>query len=205
MFANKILKVLHKDDNFVQSYELGLTVRMVSPFVKACQKFTGQKSLSTYIKAKKCFVEPKELQVGFDPETGKADSVQYIPIFETLKILLNKSDIFAYHIAQQNSVTANFSLSSDDTLKSFQNGKVFYENRLLNSNKKTVELILYHDDFNVVNPLGNKTVKYKTSTFYFVLSRRPSKFRSKLSDINLVLLASHKLSQYMFIKKFYNQ
>ena len=52
MFANKILKVLHKDENFVQSYELRMTVHMVSRFVKACQKFTGQKSLSTYIKAK---------------------------------------------------------------------------------------------------------------------------------------------------------
>ena len=40
----------------------------------------------TYIKAKQCFGERKELQVGFNPLTGKVDSVQYIPIFETLKI-----------------------------------------------------------------------------------------------------------------------
>ena len=98
MFANKILKVLHKDENFVQSYESRMTVHMVSPFVKACRKFTGQESLSTYIKAKKCFVEPKELQVGSNPEAGKADSVQYIPIFETLKILLSKEHIVIYHI-----------------------------------------------------------------------------------------------------------
>ena len=78
-------------------------------------------------------------------------------------------------------------------MRSFQNGKAFYENRLLNSNKKTVELILYHDDFNVVNPLGNKTVKYKTSAFYFVLGKPPSKFRSRLSDINLALLASAQI------------
>ena len=52
MFANKILNVLHKDENFVQSYELRMTAHMVSPFVEACQKFTGHKSLSMYIKAK---------------------------------------------------------------------------------------------------------------------------------------------------------
>ena len=52
MFANKILNVLHKDENFIQSYELRMTAHIVSPFVEACQKFTGQKSLSTYIKAK---------------------------------------------------------------------------------------------------------------------------------------------------------
>ena len=47
MFANKILNVLHKDENFVQGYELRMTVYMVSPFVKAFQKFTGQKSFET--------------------------------------------------------------------------------------------------------------------------------------------------------------
>ena len=54
MFANNMLNVLHKDGNFVQSYELRMTLHMVSPFVKACHTFTGQTSLSTYIKASKC-------------------------------------------------------------------------------------------------------------------------------------------------------
>ena len=59
MFANKILSVLHKDENFIQSYELRMTVHMVSPFGEACQKLTGQKSLSTYRKAKKCLWNQK--------------------------------------------------------------------------------------------------------------------------------------------------
>ena len=59
--------MLHKDENFVQSYELRMAVHILSPCVKACQKFTGQKSLSTYIKPKTYFVEPKELQVGCNP------------------------------------------------------------------------------------------------------------------------------------------
>ena len=64
-----------------------------------------------------------------------------------------------------------------------------------------MEFILYHDDFNVVIPLGNKTVKYKTLSFYFVLGKLPSKFRSKLSNINLVLLASAQIvSRYGYQK-----
>ena len=60
-----------------------------------------------------------------------------------------------------------------------------------------MELILY--DFNVVSPLGNKTVKYKT--FYFVFGKLPSKFKSKLSEINLVFLASaHIISGYGYQK-----
>ena len=81
-------------------------------------------------------MEPKELQVGFDPETGKADFVQYIPRFGTLKILISTEDIFLYHIEQQNSVTSNFNLSSDKTLRSFHNGNAFYQNRRLDSSKK---------------------------------------------------------------------
>ena len=52
---------------------------------------------------------PKELQVGFNLLTGKADSVQCITILETLIILLSKEDIFvmtlvlpvvlSYHVA----------------------------------------------------------------------------------------------------------
>ena len=54
---------------------------------------------------------------------------------------------------------------------------------------------------NVVNPLGNKTVKYKTAAFCFVLGKLPSKFRSKLSDINLVLLAYAQIvSKYGYLK-----
>ena len=39
---------------------------------------------------------------------------------------------------------------------------------------KKLEIILYHDDFNVVNPLRNKTGKYKVSAFYFVLGNLPA-------------------------------
>ena len=39
-------------------------------------------------------METKALEVGFNIYAGKADTIQYILIFETLKILLSKEDIF---------------------------------------------------------------------------------------------------------------
>ena len=59
MFANKILSEQHKDKNFVQIYELRMNCHIKRQFLEAFQKFTDQKSLSTYIKSNKCFVEPK--------------------------------------------------------------------------------------------------------------------------------------------------
>ena len=56
-----------------------------------------------------------------------------------------------------------------------------------------LELCIYHDDFSIVNALGNNTDKHKISAFYFVLGNFPSKFRSRLSDTHLILLSPASL------------
>ena len=48
---------------------------------------------------------------------------------------------------------------------------------------------MYHDNFNIVNPLGNKTEKYKISAFYFVIGNFSAKFKSRLEDIHLAVLS----------------
>ena len=55
------------------------------------------------------------------------------------------------------------------------------------------ELCIYHDDFSIVNPLGNKTYKHKILAFHFVLGNFPSNFRSRLSDIHPILLSPASL------------
>ena len=81
----------------------------------------------------------------------------------------------------------------DNVLKTYYDGSAFKSNSLLNSEKKTLEIVLYHDDFGIVNPLGNKTVKYKTSGFYFVLGNFPPEYRSCQKDIHLRIMCSSKL------------
>ena len=56
-----------------------------------------------------------------------------------------------------------------------------------------LEKSLHHDDFNVVNPFGNKNSKYKVSTFYFVLGNLPAKYKSRLTEIHLVDLTQAKV------------
>ena len=73
-------------------------------------------------------------------------------------------------------------------IRSYNDGEIWRENALFISYEPSLQLILHHDDFNVVNPLGNKVVKYKSSAFYFVLGNIPSKLRSRLRDINLVMI-----------------
>ena len=71
------------------------------------------------------------------------------------------------------------------------------EYALFTCDEPSLHLILYHDDFNVGNPLGNEVVKYKSSAFYFVLGNIPSKLRSRLCDKNLVMIfAATLISKY---------
>ena len=56
-----------------------------------------------------------------------------------------------------------------------------------------MEIVLYHDDFVIVNPLGNKTVKYKTLGFNFVLGNLPPQYRYRQKDMHLAIMCSSKL------------
>ena len=51
---------------------------------------------------------------------------------------------------------------------------MFKNNNLFSTLQNHLEIILYHDDFGTVNPLGNKVSKYKISAFYFLIGNIPS-------------------------------
>ena len=130
---------------------------------------------------KKEFTEPQELIIGFDLDTGKNDTVQYVPILRTLRLLLSHKDVLG-------EVYKGTTEHTEGVTKSYKDGEMWGENALFTSDELSLQLILYHDDFKVVSPLGNKVVKYKSSAFYFVLGNIPSKLRSRLCDINSVMI-----------------
>ena len=128
----------------------------------------------------------------------KADTIQYIPLYKTLNVLLSHEDALS-EVLKSQEVTEH-----DNVLRACHDGSAFKSNSLLNSEKKTLEIVLYHDNFGIVNPMGNKTVKYKTSGCYFVLGNLPPQYRSRQKDIHLAIMCSSKLIQSMGIKRFYD-
>ena len=59
---------------------------------------------------------------------------------------------------------------------------------------------MYHDDFGIVNLLGNQMVKYKTE-FYFVLGNLPPRYRSLQKDVYLAIMCSSMLiSKYGYLE-----
>ena len=67
-------------------------------------------------------------------------------------------------------------------------GKFFRNNELFSNTFHAIQIILYHDNFQVSNLLENKIKKLKTSTFYFVFGSISAKYGPRLKDIQLALL-----------------
>ncbi len=168
------------NQNFQIDHETKMVLKCESEYAIAFAKFKGAKALSQFTENKPEYVEPTEIVLGKNKKGGN-DSYQYVPILSTLSVLLKHEDLFA-------EVVANSQTVSDGTLRDFKDGSVFKEHPLFNNEPLALQIILYHDDFNTVNPLGNKTNKHKTSAIYFVLGNLPALFRSRLSDINLLFL-----------------
>ena len=66
-----------------------------SPFAQAFDKFAGKKKLDKYIMAQNVYVKPQEISIGFDNMKSKGNSIQYVPIFEALNVILQHEDVLA--------------------------------------------------------------------------------------------------------------
>ena len=195
-----LIKSLRKDigdaappSDIVFSYETNAIISSQSPFSKACSKFSSEKPLSEYVKRCDSFIEPQELRLAFNAEMQKVDTIQYIHLYKTMNVLFSHEDAIG-EVLKLQEVTGN-----DNVLRLYHDGYAFRPNSLLNSEKKTLEIVLYHDDFGIANTLGNKTVTHETSGFYFVLGNLPPQYRSRQKDIHLAIMCSSKLiSKYAY-------
>ena len=141
-----------------------------SPFTSPCEKFSKEKALSNYIKQKNSFIEPAEITLGIDPTTNKADTIQYVPILKTITRALQHEDVISHCLNSE--VPRN-----DGRIGTYYDSENFKQNKLFNSPEFSIEIILYHDDFNVVNPLGNKvSISF---LFYYWQCSKPVLLKAK--------------------------
>ena len=79
---------LKRNGNFPLSYEPDMIMSGKSPFAQAFDKFAGKKKLDQCIMTQNFYVKPQDIRNGFDSVKKKGDSIQYVPIFETLNVIL---------------------------------------------------------------------------------------------------------------------
>lgn len=55
----------------------------------------------------------------------------------------------------------------------------------------TLEIIVYHDEAEICNPIGSKVKKHKVVFFYYTFGNLAEIYRSKLESISLLAIALH--------------
>ncbi|XP_044585983.1 uncharacterized protein LOC123266021 [Cotesia glomerata] len=161
-------------------------------------KFTPDKTfntvddnLGTFYKRKKfCeknfpYVSPIQIPVN-NSSSKKKQFFHYVPLKETIKQLYDNKSLshnLVFDIPKYNS----------KILKDFTDGSVFKNNPFFKDNPNAVQLILYQDSFEIVNPIGSAKSKYKILAVYFSKGNYPDKIRSHVNSMYLVALCKEKL------------
>ena len=157
---------------------------------------------SKFITSKWETVEPVELVIGsrFDSRLNKntgtydqvvvRDKFMYVPILSTLK------SIFKSEHAREMLKSPNI---SDSKLRDICDGSFFNTHPLFSSERHTIQIQMFYDDFEVANPLGSKKGVHKMGGIYFTLRNFSPKWNSILANIHLcALFHAQDIKRYGF-------
>ena len=95
-------------------------------------------------------------------------------ILKTISRIAQHEDILSHCLRSE--VSRN-----DGRIGTYYDSESFKQNKLFNSLENSIQIMLYHDDFNAVNPLGNKASKYKLKCqiFIFLLAMFKTNFAQR--------------------------
>ncbi len=134
-----------------------------------------------------------------DPATGtmrqiiKRDTFQYVPILPLIALLLSDGSI------RQESMKVRTSV--DGVMRDFFDGSLFKSIPLFAEDESALQLCLYFDECEVVNPLGSRRGIHKIGFIYMSLRNVHPMFNSRLSNIHVVAaFSSLDRSKYGFDK-----
>ena len=141
------------------------------------------------------YIEPKEVLLGERPmntKSGVKHEKRYgyiIPFKESLKSLLEMPEIWHW-------VKHPHKKRQDGVMYDFCDGSFQEQLPLFQRNPSAIQIVLYTDEIELVNPIGAHVKKHKVTMFYYLLANIPPQFRSKLSGIYLVGMAKHLDMKY---------
>ncbi|XP_034231743.1 uncharacterized protein LOC117639894 [Thrips palmi] len=134
------------------------------------------------------YVSPKEIYFGLN-EAGKKRVAQYVPIRDTLTLLLKDPDL-------KEMVLKSFDKGEGDpsVLSDYTDGSAYKHHQTQHSDGKCIQIHLFQDAF-AFNPFGPSTGDHKPIGFYYSVGNLPSEYRTKLDLIQLVYLVLEKDTQ----------
>lgn len=109
-------------------------------FWNCSKKLNSSYKRYKFYKERHSFIEPIEIKL------NDKCHFQYVPVIETLKrIVKDKSVFHEWNIKKE---------SEEGMLEDFTDGTVFQENQFFKDNPDAIQIILYQDSFEIVNPIG---------------------------------------------------
>lgn len=111
----------------------------------------------------------------------------YIPIFSTIEALF-KNQNFLQQFFLSHKKSDKYSNSFFDIC----DGTCLVNNSFFIENPNAIKILLYHDAFEICNPLGSAKTKYKIVGIYMLILNLPPWHRSRVEQIQLVALVYEK-------------
>ena len=137
------------------------------------------------------YVAPK--QYSFTDEPAETSAFQYISLIDSLKVLLRNDEVQTQIMNPERGRSGH--------LRSFRDGTLYREHSVFSIYNYSLEIILYSDEFEVVNPLGPHKKKHKMMAFYFTLGNFHASIKSqKPAMLLLALCKSIDIQKHGFIK-----
>lgn len=131
------------------------------------------------------FVEPVQVHLQRDKEHNEC-FYYYVPILETLKSMLEDEKLFDVAFRGRN--------TRPGYLSDYCDGLKFAKSDFFGNN--TLNVFIYQDAAEVVNPLGNAAGRHKLLCVYMVLGNLPPHLRSLTENVQLVLICRNKDFMY---------
>lgn len=137
-----------------------------------------------YFKENLDYVEHVEDNLNRVDPTDRSNTVMYVPIKETLKLMLQDPSV-------QAEIESSFNLEADpNVIKDYTDGTVFKGRDVP---KKRIDIFIFQDAFNCANVLGSAKRKYKMCGVYMTLGNFKPFRRSRLRAKRLISIIDDKI------------
>ena len=166
--ADVIEKVLEKID-------------VEDPFAVARKQLERETDRIKYIMKEFSHAAPITVRLNTEDLREKPETMQYIPIKKTLKILL-EDDTYI------NQKLSDAYFHEENVIKDCRDGLIFRENEFFKTNPTAIPLLLFTDELEVANPLGAGKTKHKVQCTYYTTLDVIPQLRSRVKSIQLCSL-----------------
>ena len=155
------------------------------PFLRARDDLETEAKRKKFILTSFENVKPVTVRLNKDIVGVKPETMQYIPIKQTLKLLLEDESYNKQKREDQY-------FHEPDVIKDVKDGKNFRNNKFFRENPTAVPLLFFQDELEVVNPLGAGKNKHKIQCTYWTSLDIIPAFRTKIKSVQLCSLVLSK-------------